>query len=188
MVFTHTVYRVRRSFRQRARFWTSELLLSMRIWVIRIEIYVKHPLCMMQLFLETSHESDISHLHFIDFKNLCLAFNLAMLISSSSKQHFEMFFLIFSLRRRLTFRSDCPQWRQFEWNVKQCFHVEVRKYHSLMSASIASTMLKVKTDSFYIQINHPLIDTFLLFISANNAVPSKIQGCKTSGLFIRLDK
>ena len=44
-----------------------------------------------------------------------------------SRQHFEIFFLIFFQKTNLTFHANCLQWRQFAWNVKSCLLGKIRK-------------------------------------------------------------
>ena len=69
---------------------------------------------------------------------------LSTLGKTFSRQHFEMFFLIFPRKQNLTFHANCLHWkqnltfhanclcwRQFAWNVKFCFLGNIRKILSI---------------------------------------------------------
>ena len=51
----------------------------------------------------------------------------SMLGKDFTKQHLEIFFLLFSPKQELTFHANCLQWRQIAWNVKSCFLGKIRK-------------------------------------------------------------
>ena len=62
-----------------------------------------------------------------------------------SRQHIEIFFLIFPRRQDLTFHADCLQWRHFAWNVKSCFPEKNKKnVNNLWSAELAQRVVQIK--------------------------------------------
>ena len=60
------------------------------------------------------------------------------------RQHFEIFFLIFSEKQDLTFNANCLQWRQFACNVKPVSRKNKKTITNLLSAELAQRVVKVK--------------------------------------------
>ena len=74
--------------------------------------------------------SDLTgHKHGINMSasNQILRLTLSTLGKIFSRQHIEIFFVIFPRKHVLVFHANCLQCKQFAWNVKFCFLRKIRK-------------------------------------------------------------